>query len=510
MKRVVSALEMRELDARAIETCAVPGRVLMEVAGRAVAERCTRWLEGKRARIVVVCGVGNNGGDGFVAAKALAAKRHEVAVFVVGDRTRLKTDAAAALAALVVADPVTLVDVRDEEGMRELGRALAQADAAVDALLGTGVSATVTGWVAEAIDALNAARCPIIAVDIPSGVSADTGAVLGRAVRASVTVTFAYAKRGHYLHPGAAMRGELEVVDIGIPDRLAAALPVLGSVVSQEDLPTFIVQRSPHSHKGDFGHVVVLAGSPETPGAALLTLRGAMRSGAGLVSWGADEATVRAAPSRPAEVMLRERHGESPDAWAARLCVEATALVVGPGLSRRPSCRDDLRALLACATVPICLDADGLNLMAEDPSLWQGVKAPLVVTPHPKEMARLTGRTVDEIQGDRVTAALQLANERGMVVVLKGAGTVVAEPAGRATLIAAGNAGLATGGTGDVLAGVIGSLLAQRLEPGRAAVAGALLHACAGDDAAVRCGETSMVASDVVDSLGTVLARWWR
>jgi NAD(P)H-hydrate epimerase len=265
------------------------------------------------------------------------------------------------------------------------------------------------------------------------------------------------------------------------------------------------------SHKGNYGHVVVLAGSAGTPGAAILALGGALRAGAGLVSWAADTPTLGNAPPRPAEVMLRERgSGEALDTWVPRLLDAATALVVGPGISMVDARVEEVRELLGRCRVPICMDADGLNILAKHPDLWDRVEAPLVVTPHPKEMSRLTQTPVEDIQRDRIAAAMQLAISRNCVVVLKGAGTVVAEPEGSATVIGAGNPGMATGGTGDVLAGVIGGLLAQGLEASHAAELGALLHAAAGDEAVKTHGQAGLRATDIIDAIGTLFAAWER
>ncbi len=297
MEYLVSALEMRELDRQTIEDLRVPGRVLMEVAGRGVAEACTRRAE-PGARVVVACGTGNNGGDGFVVARALADQGYGVDVFIFGDKSRIKNDAASALAPVEIASAGSVHVVTDAKGVFEFASALAEADVAVDALLGTGLSNDVRGLLGDAIDVLNDSECPVVAVDIPSGVDSDTGVVLGRAVECAETVTFAFAKRGHYLYPGAELRGGLTIVDIGIPDLLAEKLGVVGRLLLPGDGRFMLPERDPAAHKGSFGHVVVLAGSPATPGAAVLALEGALRAGAGLVSWAAERATVEAAPPR--------------------------------------------------------------------------------------------------------------------------------------------------------------------------------------------------------------------
>lgn len=269
MEYLVSALEMRELDRQTIEDLRVPGRVLMEIAGRGVAEACMRRVE-PGARVVVACGAGNNGGDGFVVARALADQGYDVRVYIFGDKDKIKDDAASALEPVERLRGESVTVIHDAKGVFGFASALAESDLAVDALLGTGLSKDVRGVLGDAIDVLNDSECPIVAVDIPSGVDSDTGAVLGRAVDCVETVTFAFAKRGHYLYPGAELRGELTIVDIGIPDELADDLGVVGRLMMAGDGRFMLPERHAAAHKGTFGHVVVLAGSPATPGAAIL------------------------------------------------------------------------------------------------------------------------------------------------------------------------------------------------------------------------------------------------
>lgn len=509
MEYLVSGMEMGQLDLQTIEEYGIPGRVLMETAGRAVARACSQHI-GPPGRVLVACGTGNNGGDGFVVARALVAEGHDVSVFVFGDKTRIRGDARAALGTLEKAAEAPVTTVEDARALWDFSSALDGARLVVDALLGTGLSSDVRGILGKAIDVINESSVPVISVDMPSGVDADTGAIMGRGIDADATVTFGFAKRGHYLYPGAEKRGELSVVDIGIPRALAEQLGVVGRLLRSEDGPTLLAPRRGSSHKGHFGHVVVLAGSPQTPGAALLALSGALHAGAGLVSWATDERVLQQAVGKPPEVMLRVRRGESPEEWAEKVLDMATALVIGPGWGTGPERAAELRAICERTHLPLCLDADAINLIAEDESLWGCLRGPAVITPHPKEMARLIQSNVLDVQRDRFATALQFAIGRSCVVVLKGAGTVIAEPDGVVTVVGAGNPGMATGGTGDVLAGVVGSLLAQGLDPSTSAWSGALLHAAAGDLAATHHGQGGMSATDLVAHLGPMLSRWGR
>lgn len=509
MRYAVSSLEMAELERQTADALGVSTRIMMELAGSAVAQAAARRL-GTGARVVVACGPGNNGGDGFVAARALANRGFTVEVYVFAERVRLRGDAKLAFTALEKMGGPTIRFVEDARALYDFSAGLRGAGLLVDALLGTGAKGDVRGILAEAIDVINDGKVSVIAVDVPSGVDADTGAVASRAVQADHTVTFGFGKRGHYIHPGAHHTGQLEIADIGVPVAFAERLGIVGRVIDMTDGPSLVRKRASNAHKGTFGRVVVVAGTPATPGAAVLALSGALRAGAGLVNWATDAETLRHAGSLPPEVMLRMRGETALDAWLGVITDGASSLVVGPGLGMSEASTTLVHRLLATVTVPICLDADGLNILAVSPKTWEAVKAPLVLTPHPKEMARLVGVTVDDVQRDRVAMAMQLSVARQCTVVLKGAGTVIADSDGGVTIVHAGNPGMAVGGTGDVLAGVIGAFLANGVSPPEAAQAGALVHACAGDVAARHHGEAGMRPTDLIAAMGEVFAQWKR
>ncbi len=503
MQHLVTGSEMRALDEHTINTLGVPGYQLMTVAGEAVATHCLQRLNTPGA-VTVACGKGNNGGDGLVAARKLLEAGRDVAVFVVAERAAVLGDAARALAELEAsthAERLRLLFAGDDAFGPQLESSVHGAALVIDALLGTGLNAEVRGPISGAIDTLNQAECPLVAVDIPSGVHADTGAMLGNAVVADATVTFAFAKRGHHQYPGAGCTGQLEVVDIGIPRGLAAEFNINCEVLQCADGPALIPARARDSHKGTYGHLGVWAGSPSMPGAAVLCLQGALKGGAGLVSWIAEEATFRCAPRRPLEAILR-----SPAEGFEGL----SAMVVGPGWGLEDRRREQLKGLLAEASLPLCLDASALTLLAEAPDILNQSACEVILTPHPREFSRLSGLSVEEIQGDRVEVAKAFAIKHGCCVVLKGARTVVASSSGDTAIIEPGNPGMATAGSGDVLAGIIGAFAAQGMSPYLAARAGALLHACAGDLATAQEGEAGMVASDIILSMGTVWRGWNR
>jgi len=507
---VLTADEMRRADRLTIDEVGLPGVVLMENAGAGVAAAVERRFPAAR-RVVVVCGKGNNGGDGFVAARRLHP-RGAVAILV-GGRDGVKGDARAHLEAAEQSG-VRVVEAPDSAAWTGVGETVASADLLVDALLGTGLRARPEGLVGEAVETLArraAEGCPVVAVDLPSGVPSDGGCFDWRVPRAAVTVTFAAPKRGHVLPPACDFVGELVVVDIGIPRRALEGASL--GLIEDVDAAVVFPPREPGAHKGDFGRVLVVAGSLGKAGAAVLAATGALRAGAGLVTVATPRSCLAAVAASRAELMT-EPLPETGDGGLAEeglerllaLARERDAVVLGPGLGRDPSTWRLAREFAARCPVALLIDADGLNAIApggggDGPaSVVRRREAQTVLTPHPGEMSRLSGHSVSEVQERRVDSAALLARQTGAVVVLKGQRTLVAAPDGRVAVTAAGNPGLATGGTGDVLAGVVGCLLARR-DAWTAAVAGAHLHGRAGDLAAGAVGEDGVVAGDVAESL---------
>ncbi|GAB4251096.1 NAD(P)H-hydrate dehydratase [Deferrisoma sp.] len=505
MLELLTAEEMKALDAWTIQEVGVPGPVLMETAGRGVVRALLDRFaaEAGRGPVVVVCGRGNNGGDGFVVARCLKNYGLDAVAVLLGSRDRVGGDAAVHLGAFLGSGGC-LVEVTEgceaEAAARVRGAALV-----VDAVLGTGLRAEVQGLAARAIGWMNEAPAPVVSVDIPSGVDSDTGAVRGAAVRADLTVTFAWPKRGHFLFPGAGLRGELAVVDIGIPRSGVGRVGPEVALIDPEDLAG-LVCRPPDAHKGTLGHVWVVGGSRGKTGAPGLAAVGALRAGAGLATV-ASPGGLGIEARLPLEVMTHPVD-EGPDwpagAWETLAGEPADAWVVGPGLGTGENAGRLVGALLERAESPCVVDADALNLLAAAGTPRLGPDR--VLTPHPGEAARLLGRSTAEVQADRVGAAKALVERTGAVVVLKGAGTLVAAPGERVWLVAAGNPGMATAGTGDVLAGVIGALLARGLAPSDAARLGAWVHAAAGD-AAAAAGVEGRMAGDLLARLPEAMAR---
>jgi NAD(P)H-hydrate epimerase len=507
---VLTADEMRRADRHAISEVGLPGPVLMENAGAAVARVVDERFPQAR-RVVVLCGRGNNGGDGFVVARRLGARAEAL---VLGPRDGEEGDARTHLVACERSGG-RLTAVADAAAWPEaLGR-IGEADLVVDAVLGTGLRSAPAGLAAEAVAAIVRrfeAGVPVLAVDLPSGLPSDGGEVDWPAARATVTVTFGAPKRGHVLPPACDHVGELVVADIGIgPASLAAAGPTLFLLEDADAAGAFPLRRR-GAHKGDFGHLLVVAGSVGKTGAAVLAAGGALRAGAGLVTVATPEPCLAVVAAARAEVMSEQLPAtagggldEAGLARLLRLAAERDAVVLGPGLGQDPRTRALVRAFVPACPVPLVIDADGLNALAAaggEPGALGVLRreAPTVLTPHPGEMGRLVGASSSEVQRERPERAIALARETGAVVVLKGERTLVAEPAGRAAVAATGNPGMATGGTGDVLAGVLGSLLARHGAL-LSATAGVVVHGRAGDLAAAERGEEGMTAGDVVEAL---------
>jgi NAD(P)H-hydrate epimerase len=509
--RLLTAAEQRELDRLAASEAALPTRVLMETAGAAVA-RAVLALAPRR--VVVFCGPGNNGGDGYVAARLLREVLGEV--YTWPTRTDLKGDAAEAAKAW------------RSSGGEDAERTVRGGPGVVlvDAVFGSGLSRAPEGAEADAIRTMNEARgrgAQIVAVDVPSGIDSDTGAVYPvHLARADVTVTFHAPKRGLYLYPGADSAGRIEVAPIGIPHALEARLagPAC-ELIDEERARALCPPRPRNSHKNDFGHVLVVAGSAGKSGAAALVCEAALRAGAGLVTLAARPEVLPALHALP-EAMAVELPGEGPlgarDLAPLREALKGkTALAIGPGIPRGPETGPLIGELLAgldasCAPV---LDADALNAIAEHReriSGWLGRGA--LLTPHPGEFARLTGEETERVLADRVDASARAAQRFGAHVVLKGAHSIVADPEGTTAVCPAGNPGMATAGSGDVLTGIAAAVLARRGGVGgtgeRARLA-VFLHAFAGDLAAAEVGETPLVASDIVRiGLPRLFRRWSR
>jgi NAD(P)H-hydrate epimerase len=477
-----SVAEVRATDRAAIEGVGIAGYTLMTRAARAALvfaldryPRARRWL--------FLCGGGNNAGDGFVMARLAAERGIDVRVVTLLDPAGLGGDAAMAFADFCAAG----LDCDRWSGTID-----ASAELVVDAMLGSGLMRDVEGAFREAVDAANAHRAPVLALDIPTGLHGDSGRVMGAAVRADSTITFVGLKAGLVLGEGRAHCGRLMLADLGIPEDCRAGLEGVLRRLPEDAIRRALPPRPQDAHKGTFGHVLVVGGGPGMPGAVRLAGEAALRAGAGLVS-------VATHPSHHTQVLagrpeLMVHAVRSPDDMAG-LLERATVIAVGPGLGQGDWSRAMLDAAVA-ANRPLVIDADALNMLA-----GQGLGRPdSVLTPHPGEAARLLGETTRNIQSDRLSALRRLSEEYGATIVLKGAGSLVSSAEGLPWVCSEGNPGMASAGMGDALSGIIAALGAQGFDAEEAAVLGVLLHARAGDAAAAS-GERGMLASDLIGEI---------
>jgi NAD(P)H-hydrate epimerase len=505
--KVVTAGEMKEIDRKAMKDFCIPGLVLMENAGMAVARKVREMLEGAvNPRVLVVSGKGNNGGDGCVAARQLKKSGIETTVLLIGRKRDIKGDARVNVS--IVSKLLEVVEVSNQGFLKKLKAELESCDLVVDAIVGTGANDRMKGLVASAITAVRECNKPVVCVDIPSGLDADNGLPLGVCVRGTETVTLGLPKAGLLLHPGASFAGKLTVADIGFPDKLLESKNLSLHLLQEKEIASLLPQRPPDAHKGSMGRVLVLAGSCGYTGAAVLTSMGALRSGCGLVTLGVPrslntifeikltEVITRPLPETEAGTLGLEAEGEILD-----MVERADALAVGPGLARHPETQALVRKLMMTVEKPMVIDADALNILEGDISLLERRHAPTVITPHPGEMGRLLGVPASEVQAKRISLSRETAVKQGIVVVLKGARTVIAGSDGNAFINPTGNSGMASAGMGDVLTGIIASLVSQGIECLEAAKAGVFLHGLAGDLAADAKGKEAMIAGDLLDSL---------
>ena len=512
--KILTGERMKAFDAEAIEGLGIPSLILMENAGRQVAEAVAERWDVESIHVLALSGKGNNGGDALCAARHLVRWGATAEAVIVGSPDQLSEETCTQARILGTAD-VEIRYVDEEAAVDAYDEALWRSDLALDGLLGIGVQGAVRGLYKPVIDRLNDGPADVVAIDLPSGVEADTGRVEGVAVRAQVTVTLEYPKIGLLLHPGRAHAGDLLVRSIGYPEALSQSLETDLAWVDDAWVRERLPERDPNSHKGDYGRVLVLAGSRGLSGAAIMTADAALRSGAGLVYMGYPECLSSAIEGRLLEAVkfpLPELDGAIADTAISEITQivaedRITALAIGPGLSQRESIRPLLHELLPELNVPLVIDADGINNLADEDGrkLLQKLEAPTVLTPHPGELSRLIDRSIAEIEHDRVGTAQKAAEDLALVMVLKGAPTVTALPSGDVFVNASGNSGLATGGSGDVLTGLIVGLTAQGMSVEDAAPAGVYLHGLLADRLALTMGERAMLPRDLLETLPEVL-----
>lgn len=555
--KVVTAQEMRKIDRVTIEKYGIQSLILMERAGLVVASRVMELFgqktdHGSRntehrlsdtdnkqdygRRIVVLCGSGNNGGDGIVAARNLHNWGFKVNVLIFAKEDLLTPDCNTQYQ---IAKKIGVSqEFRTSLNKRDIHGAIV-----IDAIFGTGLSRPVKGEIANIFTVLKNSEVPVISVDIPSGVSANTGEILGGSIMADITVTFGLPKRGHFLYPGAKYTGRLLVEDIGFPARLLLSDELKVELIDRRLVSDLIPPRQKYSHKGNYGHVLIIAGSKGKTGAAFMAARACLRSGAGLVTLAVPESLMDVFQSRVTEEMTLSLPDDGKGALSEKALKEilnftnkgVDVIAIGPGIGISSDTERIMSVLVQKSTVPMVVDADGINSLSrlmgkgqEINDILKKAKSPIILTPHVGEMARLLQKSevrnqkseenppmppfskvgrggiagaIQEIEKDRINTAISFSKETGTYIILKGVPTIVAEPGGNAFINTTGNPGMASAGSGDVLTGAIASLLGQGMTPLNSCVLGAYLHGAAGDMAAKLKGEHSLVASDIIEFL---------
>ena len=504
--------QMNAMDACMINDYGVPGLLLMENAASAVVSEAVSMLGDCRGRqVVVIAGRGNNGGDGFAAARLLHCKGVDVHVYLTGLKTMVSGDALTNLTFLENME-IQVIELLEEKGLEALCSDMEKAQLILDGIFGTGLTREVSGLAESVIEKANASGKPILSIDIPSGIDGRDGSIKGSCIKADATVTFCLAKIGLVLHPGCEYTGRLVIADIGIPACVINKQEIHSELIDAKMVSDRIPCRAADSSKGDYGKVLLVTGSTGMTGSGCLASMAALRSGAGLVYTGVPESLAHIYGSVLTEPIiipledkgsgcLAEGSAEQILAQMKRMSIAA----IGPGLTTSGNISEIVEKIIIGSTIPLILDADALNAISSNVGILKNLTVSAAVTPHPGEMARLTGLSIREVQADRAGVAKRFAAKYGVVTVLKGSRTVVALPDGRIFINPTGNAGMASAGTGDVLTGMIAGFAAQGAAVGDAAIAGVYLHGLSGDAAAAAMGMQSVLASDIVVHLPQII-----
>ncbi|MFH2093873.1 MAG: NAD(P)H-hydrate dehydratase [Pseudomonadota bacterium] len=510
---LVTAGQMQDMDQQTISAFGIPGRVLMENAGRGAFDFfMDTFNPADHQTVAVLAGSGNNGGDGFVIARYLIEKKIQTTVFLLTSKTKVANDAKTNMTLFETlcdkSDYGSIIELPDAQSFINHKTQILLHDFFVDAILGTGLHSEVKGFIKDAIEVMNTAKGPVFAVDIPSGLHSDTGHPLGIAVKADATATFGFAKIGHILYPGNFHTGKLKIIDIGIPQFIAHEQQITLSLMEKHQVAALFKPRTFISHKGSFGHLLVLAGSPGKTGSAAFCANAAMRSGTGLVTLGIARSLNKLMEPLVLEPMTHplpeKKKGILSDECFDQIQALAgnkQALALGPGIGTGRGTQRLVFKLIASMTIPMVIDADGLNCLADNLSILKEKKAPVILTPHPGEMARLCKTNTTDIQADRIHIASRFAQDHDVIVVLKGAQTIISFPDRQSFICPTGNPGMAAGGMGDVLTGLIAGFCAQGFTPENASLAGVYIHGLCADVLAGQTGGFGFLASDMITNI---------
>lgn len=506
--KIITGENMRKLDRKVINECKINSLTLMENAGKSVTDfLLEHFPDLKKKRICILCGRGNNGGDGFVVARLLNKRKVKVKIFLIANKHDIEGDARTNLNRLVK-DKMQLSEVSEIKKFEGVKKELSSYDIIVDALLGTGFKGVVSGLFAEVINYVNSLNAVVVSIDLPSGLNVDDGQVIGPCIKADYTVTLGLIKVGLVVYPGANYCGKVLVKDIGIPEKLVNAEKTPLNFIVKEEITSMFPERAEDVNKGTVGKVVVVGGSVGLTGALYMAGLSALRSGCGLVTLAFSQSLYNIIACKSTELISKPLPENSNKALGAkaeediiRLCETHDALALGPGLGRDKETARLVKNLINRVKIPVVLDADGLNLISDNVDILKNKKASFVLTPHPGEMSRLTRMNLEDVQKNRIEVASKFAKKYNVILVLKGARTVVADPSGEIFINSTGNSGLASAGTGDVLTGMIASFLARGGTALNSAIIGVFLHGLAGDLAKDDKGECGMIAGDVIDNI---------
>lgn len=512
--KVATSDIMRSLDKKTAESFGVASIVLMENAGRSVAHAVAKDFNTQAKKgIVVFCGKGNNGGDGFVASRHLINKGYHVDVILLGKKEQLPEDARINYTALSrITDIIHELNDADEFSKTDIN--LHEKGIIIDALLGTGIKGSVKEPHSGVINLINNSGLPVIAVDIPSGVDADTGGITGVAVRATQTITFGLTKIGLVVYPGTEYAGKVEVADISIPDKLINETHIPYNLSTHNLINNILKPRNYFTNKGDYGHTLVIGGSKGKSGAAILTAKGALRVGSGLVTISGPKGLMPVFESAVLEA-LKEPLAENPEGFIDKTAIAQVenllqtrdVVAVGPGIGTGKQTNDFIFDLLKRCIVPMVMDADAINILSARPGvLLECHNENIVLTPHPGEFGRLINLNAKDVNNNRINLARDFAKQYHCTLVLKGARTIIASKDGEIWINPTGNPGMATGGMGDVLTGIIAGLIATGISPLHAAIAGVYMHGMAGDIVYAYHTNAPVLASDLLDRVPYVIS----
>lgn len=501
--------EMKKLDRLAMEIYKIPGILLMENAALSIVSKAIEMLEStsRGSKTVVIAGKGNNGGDAYAAARHLIQKRYPVIIISLVERSMVTGDAESYLKILESID-AHVIYATDEAYLTEIETLLNDSALIIDGIFGTGFYGSVTGLFKSIIQLINKSRAMVLSIDIPSGVNGETGQTGGIAVRADETVTFSLPKPGLYQYPGAFYAGKVTVADIGIPNDAINQLKLDAELTDEAFLLEHIPERAADGYKNTFGKILVITGSKGMTGAGTLAAKAAFKTGSGMVYLAVPGSlssiygiTIPEAITIPLMDMDGFITNDNPD-FLLEISESMDSIVIGPGLSSKKQVASWVKAFIERCSKPMVIDADALNIVADEPELLKTRKAATVITPHPGEFSRLTGLSADEIRSDRINLALEYSRKWNVTVVLKGAGTVIATPQGKYYINATGNPVLSVAGSGDVLAGIIGSLIGQGVRHDVAAASGVYIHGRCGDILADRCNrQAGFTAGEICEEI---------